>query len=244
MIDTSLSSCRSDARTLSRSRIRSKDSGARPARGGMRTECLAFGVPIHHRAGNTRLALGCGGYGPPRSAEESRVLAGDNHDCSGRDMGRSCRAPPRYGPPCATNRKTCPREVNEPQMEPYVDRWVPICHSRFSDQNSRYGMFRPWCAVRGPPTPHPVPCGLNTFSKTQSTPPPISPPTNISCSPQISAKPSLCPPYGPFRLSNDLPLPPIQLQTPRGQAGGLPPSIGSLHQREQPPEPFSGQLRL
>jgi len=85
--------------------------------------------------------------------------------------------------------------------------------------------------------------GLNTFSKTQSTPhPPISPPNRHLLFPSNILISPLCCPYGPFRLPNDLPLPPIQLQAPRGQAGGLPPPIGFFHQRKQPSEPFSAQL--
>ena len=66
LIDTSLSTCKSATRTLSRFWIRSKSSGARTARVcrlWMRTECLAFGVPIRYRAGNSRPALGYGRRG-------------------------------------------------------------------------------------------------------------------------------------------------------------------------------------
>jgi len=57
-----------------------------------------------------------------------------------------------------------------------------ISPQRISDQNSRYGMSRPWCAVRGPSTPHPVPCRVkhllqNTVHSSSShlSPQPTSP---------------------------------------------------------------------
>jgi len=44
----------------------------------MRTEWLAFGVPVRDGARNASLALGRGGCGSKRFAEEWQIVAGDN----------------------------------------------------------------------------------------------------------------------------------------------------------------------
>lgn len=156
---------------------------------------LAFGVPIRDRAGNQT------GAWRMRVNEVCREVADSGWRQSVTIVPvTTSRAPPRYGVPSATNRRRCPSKPGElQQMEPSVDRWrrVLICHSRFSDQNSRYGSFGR-SALSGVPTPHPVPCGLNTFSKTQSTPPPISLPHRLLLFPSNIRKAFALSPLRPF----------------------------------------------
>jgi len=113
----------------------------------MRTEWLAFGVPVRHGAGNARLALGRGGCGSKRIAEELQAIC----DASSRSWhGAALVSSTAAGGRVRGGDPLCQKVEGVQWMEPYVDRWLLIRNCRFSDQNARYGTFRPGCAVWGP----------------------------------------------------------------------------------------------
>lgn len=141
----------------------------------VRTECLAFGVPMEVGTAVWRLALAVADLGG--FAEESQIQAGLLMSAAARSLPRSAAIrglsallqSERYAPG-ATCRSL---SANSP--------------CRFSDQNARYGMLRPCRAVRGPPTPHPVPCRVkhllqNTVHSSSShlSPQPTSPAPFVS----------------------------------------------------------------
>ena len=153
--------------------------GARRAREG----CELNASPLGFR---TAIGLGTRAGAWPwrmRASEvwpRSRRFGWRQSDCSGRGMGCPAELHRDMGPPVchiAKDERKGGERASDGAVCGSLSANLP---QPIFDQNSRYGMFRPWCAVRGPPTPHPVPCGLNTFSKTQPTPPPISPPQPTS----------------------------------------------------------------
>ena len=117
---------------------------------------------------------------------------------------------------------------------------MPIyTNSRFSDQNSRYGKLRPWCAVRGPSTPHPVPGRVkhllqNTVHSSSSH---LSPQPTSSASLKYPYIPLLTAPTALFDSSMTSLYPPSSYRPPVVRQEGFHLPSASSTNGNNPPSP-------